>query len=162
MHAIETNLRDLEAARLAEIESGQHRAGVLQPFVGQALFWIVAVDEVLGQAHKGKSYRAKRDDDPDGRSLDGARLARNAVAHGAVVLQGFQDGITYPITYPLTYGEVRWSPLDELLEQWHPRQEPTDHQKVSYQRSFFGVQPQEPLRAAQRWLLRAPSEGWAA
>jgi hypothetical protein len=160
MAAIDRNLAALQEARSRGLETDPHRAEELMPWIGQALFWIVAVDDLLLRHHKGRSYRERRDADPDGRYLDGARLARNAVAHGAVVLHAFQQGMTFPMTFPLTFGEVRWSSLDDVLAEWDPDKAIPETQRASYQRNFFNIQPQEPLRAAQRWLLAAPGQGW--
>jgi hypothetical protein len=146
IEAIERNLSSLEDARSRGVETDPDRAEELLPWVGQALFWIVAVDDLLVGTYKGWSYRQFRDGDPDGRYLDGARLARNAVAHGVVILHSFQNGMTFPIAFPLTFGEVRWSSLNDVL--------------TICQRNFFDARPEEPLRAAQRWLLAAPGRGW--
>ncbi|MET3566573.1 hypothetical protein ABIC47_002058 [Leifsonia sp. 563] len=158
--AIDRNLASLQEARLGGLETDPHRAEELMPWIGQALFWIVAVDDLLVRAHKGRSYREKRDADADGRYLDGARLARNAVAHGVVILHRFQQGMTFPMTFPMTFGEVRWSSLDDVLAEWSPDMPLPEGQRDSYRRFFYNIQPQEPLRAAQRWLLAAPPRGW--
>jgi len=158
--AIERNLLALQEARARGIETDPQRADELLPWIGQALFWIVAVDDLLLRAHKGRSYREMRGADPDGCYLDGARLARNAVAHGVVILHRFQHGMTFPMTFPMTFGEVRWSSLDEVLAEWSPANPLPEAQRASYQRNFYNIQPQEPLRAAQRWLESAPRRGW--
>jgi hypothetical protein len=160
IEALDHNLASLDRARLEEIESGLHRPEKLMPHAAQALFWIVAIDELLLSANKGRSYRERRNADEDGRVVDGARLARNAVAHGAVVVQSYQAGMTFPATFPLTFGEVRWSSLDEVFTQWAPMNPPTEAQRSSYERHFVNIQPGIPLRSAQRWLMAAPSRGW--
>lgn len=161
LDAIALNLTALREARSKGSERDPDRAQVLMPWVGQALFWIVALDDLLNEAHKSRSYRERRDADIDGRYLEGARLARNAVAHGAVVVHSFQEGMTFPMTFPLTFGEVRWSSLEDVLRQWPGGKAPSESQRSSYQRNFVNIQPQEPLGAAWRWLGSAPSNGWA-
>ena len=52
--------------------------------LGEALFWLVALDDLLEDVG-GELYRNERDADDAGRLMRGLRYARNQVAHGTLV-----------------------------------------------------------------------------
>jgi len=131
-------------------------------FAGQAVLWLAALDERLDRAHRGTAYRVKRDADPDGRAVEGARLVRNAVAHGLVPVHDDHGGLTVPLTIPATISShMRWATLADVLDRWPERNEPTKAQQDSYLACFADRDVEVPLQQAARWLERAPQTGWA-
>ena len=126
--------------------------------VGQGLFWAVSLDDRLGR--KFADYRSVRNADDEGHCADGARLARNAIVHGAAVMQTYQPGLSFPIALPMSVGGWRWRPLAEVLNAWPDRLEPPVVQKESYSTHFPGSQPGLPIALFRNWLLRAPDLGF--
>lgn len=126
--------------------------------IGHGLFWAISLDDRLARKHQG--YRTARDADAEGRYADGARLARNAVTHGAVVMQSFQTGLSFPIVFPIAFGGYRWRPIDEVLADWPDRDPPPAAQIESYRRLFTGLQPRVPVAMVRNWLGRAPGLGF--
>jgi hypothetical protein len=126
--------------------------------IGQGLFWAITLDDRLARKYKG--YRRARDADDEGRYADGARLARNAITHGAVVMQEYQPGLSFPVVFPLSLGGYRWRPVEGVFADWLDRIEPPAPQLESYRRLFTGLQPIVPIAMMRNWLGRAPGLGF--
>lgn len=129
--------------------------------IGQALFWGITLDELLKKAHSD-AYENARDGHVDGRVVDGARLARNAITHGAVIVQSVQGGLEWPLVFPIMWGSPAWVPLNELTQTWTPELRPRlPLQKVSYSDHFASRPGVEPLLRMKAWLLEAARQGYA-
>lgn len=128
--------------------------------IGESLFWAITLDEMLSKRH-GAQYDNARDAHPLGATISGARLARNAIAHGMVIVQSIQGGLTFPMTFPLTFGEPAWLEIDRLVDLASPK--PTRWlaiQKASYAAHFDGRRPIEPLFDVRGWIIAASESGF--
>jgi hypothetical protein len=134
---------------LDQIERDDRRSDT--PFlVGTAAFWLVALHE--GHRDRDPIYDQTRMQDPDGRVLDGLTLARNAVAHGQVIVARSR-GMEWPLVFPIEYGPWVWPESKEW--PWRPKR--TKHlatQQASYVEHFANRLVGEPLRRALTWLAR--------
>lgn len=152
-----TVFEGLELA-IARINGGSIRSD--QIAIGESLFWGITLDELLYKTH-GDRYANARDTDPLGGCVNGARLARNAITHGAVIVQSIQGGMTFPMTFPLAFGEPAWLPVDRLMELASPPQTPwLSAQEASYATHFATKQPAEPPRQLRDWIVAAADAGF--
>lgn len=128
--------------------------------IGESLFWGITLDEMLYKAH-GDRYVQARDADPLGVCVNGARLARNAITHGAVIVQSIQGGMTFPMTFPLTFGRPAWLPVDRIMELASP---PASKwlatQEASYADHFATKKPADPPRQLRDWIVAAADAGF--
>ncbi|MBB2965593.1 hypothetical protein [Leifsonia aquatica] len=128
--------------------------------IGESLFWGITLDELLYKTH-GTPYVDARDADPLGGCVNGARLARNAITHGAVLVQSIQGGLTFPLSFPLMFGEPAWLPVDRIMELASP---PTSKrlaaQQASYATHFATRKPAEPPRQLRDWIVVAADAGF--
>jgi hypothetical protein len=149
-------LRAAEAARnRVELLSAESTFGP----VGEALVWLVAVDDLLATADRG--YRSRRDADPDGAALPGIRYARNAVVHGEMVVTttyvkpGAVLGAAALGTFALGEGpSIRW--INRVSIAHTPRA--SRHlaaQEQSYDSHLAGREIREPLNSAVEFLRDA-------
>jgi hypothetical protein len=121
------------------------------PFlVGTAAFWLAAISE--GHRDRDSNYDITRRADPDGRVIDGLILARNAVAHGQVIVARTR-GLEWPLTFPMTWGPWVWPESKEW--PWRPRDSKNVlAQQESYAAHFANEPVATPLRRAIAWLDR--------
>lgn len=126
------------------------------PFlVGTAAFWLIAVHEAYRD--RGQSYEESRLADPNGRVLDGLTLARNAVAHGQVIVSQSR-GLEWPLPSPMEFGPWTWAPSREW--PWRPRTSSyLPAQQESYAEHFAGKLVAAPLQRALAWLNRDHQSG---
>lgn len=143
---------------LANTDGGDDNEGLVQMVVGQALFWAISLDDMLVRAHG--AYRRSRDADIDGEVLDGARFARNAITHGAVVVHSYQLGLAWPLEFPLMWEGRRWRPLDEIEAGWPTMREQKRAMLDSYASHFPQRRPLSPLLHVYDWLEKAPDRGF--
>lgn len=127
-----------------------------------ALVWLVTLDDLARAANKDV-YRHERDTDPNGQVLDGLRLARNAVVHGAVATVS-EQGLAYPLGGPggaLFYGPQVWVSLDELLSEWTPDgRKGVEAQKLAYVERVARQGVREPLVRALNWFDELRERDW--
>lgn len=74
--------------------------------------WACALDEILGMSDG--TYKARRDQDADGRRLVGLRWARNRGVHSIMNLHQVQHGETIPVRIPVRYWDIHWLPRDRI------------------------------------------------
>jgi len=134
---------------VGELERDDRRADA--PFlVGTAAFWLAAISE--GHRERDPKYDEARRADPDGRVLDGLILARNAVAHGQVIVARSR-GLDWPLTFPMNWGPWVWPESREW--PWRPRDSKyVLVQQESYAEHFANEPVAAPLRRAIAWLDR--------
>jgi hypothetical protein len=150
------------AWRLAESAAGAlHRMVPGQMFapLGEALMWLIALDDLLASANG--SYRVKSAADTDGAALPGVRYARNAIVHGHAVTTTTQSrggamlGAAALGTFAL--GEApsaRW--IDRTAIGFTPK--PTAYvaeQERSYDSYLDGNMVDPPLQRALLFLRAA-------
>jgi hypothetical protein len=129
--------------------------------IGEALFWGITIDELLMKRFP-TTYESAREGDSNGAGVDGARLARNAIAHGAILVHSYQGGMTFPMTFPAMFGMPLWRPVDELLRAWSPRATPRLARQVdSYRHHFASRSSAAPIRELHAWLTNAATLGFA-
>lgn len=133
---------------------------LVQIVVAQALFWAISLDDMLVHAYKS-AYRPVRDGDLDGEVLDGARFARNAITHGAVVVHSYQHGLAFPLEFPLIWEGRRWRPLDEIEADWPTMRQQKHGMLDSYASHFPQRRPRSPLLNMYDWLEKAPDLGFS-
>ncbi|WP_243064631.1 hypothetical protein [Humibacter sp. RRB41] len=121
------------------------------PFLaGTAAFWLIAIHE--GRRDRNPRYDKSRLANPDGRVLDGLTLARNAVAHGQVIVSR-SEGLKWPLQFPMDFGPWVWAPSREW--PWRPRPSRfLERQQESYAEHFAGKLVAGPLKQALVWLGR--------
>jgi hypothetical protein len=128
--------------------------------IGESLFWGITLDELLYKAH-GPLYVDARDADARGACVNGARLARNAITHGAVIVQSIQGGMTFPMTFPMKFGELAWLPVDRIMQLASP---PASKwlaaQELSYAAHFAAKEPAKPMRQLRDWIVAAADAGF--
>ncbi|MGG5172437.1 hypothetical protein ACQR35_09710 [Pseudarthrobacter sp. J1738] len=128
--------------------------------IGESLYWGITLDELLYKAH-GTRYELARDIDSHGACVNGARLARNAITHGAVLVQSIQGGLTFPMTFPVLFGAPAWLPLDRIVALARPRASSRlSAQKASYAAHFATRPPAEPPRKLRDWIVVAADMGF--
>jgi hypothetical protein len=118
--------------------------------LAEALWWAVSVDDGfkelaerqgLGWANKG-AYRNDRDNDPDGRVLEGVRYARDRCGH-QLALAALEGELTLPFHLPNTLGPAfRWRPSDQFPQ-------PTD------KNAFANAEKKRPCY--DTWLAKRPA-----
>ncbi|TXN29770.1 hypothetical protein [Lacisediminihabitans profunda] len=115
------------------------------PFLaGTAAFWLIAIHE--GRRDRNPRYDKSRLANPDGRVLDGLTLARNAVAHGQVIVSR-SEGLKWPLQFPMDFGPWVWAPSREW--PWRPRPSRfLERQQESYAEHFAGKLVAGPLKQA--------------
>ena len=134
--------------------------------IGEPLFWGITLDELLYTKYDGKKpgpYALARDADLNGGAVNGARLARNAITHGAVVTRAreYQGGLSFPVTFPAKFGIPVWKTLPELLKVWTPdEQKYLPSQKASYANHFASMPTKPPVAKLQAWLATAAQHGF--
>jgi len=89
----------------------------------EALFWASALGDLTVPAERHHLYRA-------------LQIPRNAVAHGAAICVGVQNGLVWPVTSPMKWTDVVWAPLDPLLATLD--RPPRASSAESYQRELAG------------------------
>lgn len=122
-------------------------------WAGSAAYWACAVDE---QLEKLPGYTSRRNTTA-GRVLLGIRLARNALAHGALAATQ-PAGLEYSLSDPLDYGPEVWAPCQVLLDSLD--REPSETKKASYIELVEGRRLEEPLRVALAWLQGERLREW--
>jgi hypothetical protein len=124
-----------------------------------SIVWACAVDAALS-ARLGPSYSAARDADPNGRVLDGLRLARNAILHGQTF--ALNDGTPYPTDFPLFSGPPVWKSYEQLTEDWSPRNKGPglERLRAKYEQEVAGRDIGAPLWDAREWLDSVAANGW--
>jgi hypothetical protein len=139
---------------IEEIERDDRRSDA--PFLaGTAAFWLVAIHE--GYRDRDPAYESLRLADPDGRVLAGLTLARNAVAHGQVIVSRSR-GLDWPMTFPIDYGPWVWPESEEW--PWRPRSSKhVPAQQESYAEHLANKPVAVPLRRALAWLERPHKTG---
>lgn len=150
LRALEAAIHDLVEGRL----SAYH-------VVGTGAFWACALDEQLRRVH-GTDYDIAREADPDGSIMHGLRLARNAITHGAVVLNE-STGFTFPVVFPTTFGHEVYRTLDEVLRDFGAARDNRSvnrKQDRTYADRVAGRRIVEPLQDAQRWFTRVEQANW--
>jgi hypothetical protein len=128
--------------------------------IANSVIWACAVDEAL-TARSGDSYAAARDADPNGRVLDGLRLARNAILHGQTFAVQ-PTGLGYPLEYPLFYGPPVWKSYAELTRDWTPRNKGPglDRLRDTYEHNVAGRNIGAPLWDSRDWLDAGAALRW--
>lgn len=111
---LHTALRGFHEAKLRyeERSESQDELEVFIP-LAEALWWARSVDEGFEKID-GSAYKGGRDADPQGRVMQGLRLARNRSGHQRALTIVRQEGLTYPLTYPMRYFDIVWRPLAEI------------------------------------------------
>jgi hypothetical protein len=120
---IETSKRNLSYVALIEAQvSGPVALDHEQMcgWVGSALFWLVAIDELLegvsGTPFLGRGYKDLRNASSGGQTLRALRAVRNEVAHG-VALPLRPHGLEFPLfTDGVADFGGGWVDLDVILE----------------------------------------------
>jgi hypothetical protein len=118
--------------------------------LAEALWWAVSVDDGfkelaalqgLGWSNNG-AYRNDRDNDADGRVLEGVRYARDRCGH-QLALAALEGGLTSPFRLPNTLGPAfRWRTSDQLPQ-------PTDKS------AFANAEKKRPHY--DTWLAKRPA-----
>ena len=146
------------ALAIKRINGGSIRSD--QIAIGESLFWGVTLDELLYKAH-GERYVQARENDPLGACVNGARLARNAITHGAVIVQSIQGGMTFPMKFPLMFGDPAWLPVDRIMELASPpKSKWLAAQEASYAAHFATKKPAEPPHQLRDWIVAAADAGF--
>jgi len=125
---------------------------------GTAAVWVAALDDALMTQ---PTYRGRRDKHPDGRVVDGLRLARNAVVHGAV-LATEAEGMKFPLSFPLDYGPMVWVSYERLTAQWQPKGKRADLviQREAYEAHLSRQELRVPVARALSWFDEVRKRGW--
>jgi len=135
--------------------------GLPAPFsAGTAVVWVAATDDALMSQ---PTYRGRRDKHPDGQVIDGLRLARNAVVHGAV-LATESEGLKFPLEYPMDFGPMVWVAYERLTAQWQPMGKLADLtvQRAAYEAHVSRQELRVPVARALSWFDEVRERGWVA
>ncbi|WP_039731420.1 hypothetical protein [Cryocola sp. 340MFSha3.1] len=120
--------------------------------LGTFAFWAVALDERLAKVN-GDAYSTPRDIDPAGRLLLPLRFARNALAHGSIVMAR-PAGFTVPFALPLVIPPDTWRPLSELVREWPDRRHPGGPAEVAYGDLLSGRPVGNLMPLLRDWFVR--------
>ena len=110
-------------------------------WAGSAVYWIGALDEVLGRPPYGG--------DDDARQILGLRFARDGITHGGRAA-ATEQGLAYPLSYPMDFGPLVWASPDLLLAQWVPKGHATGiaAKRAAYSQRVAGRRLVDPLLEA--------------
>lgn len=136
------------ARSIPEIECGDAVGGAIA--VAHSLHWVCVLDELLSSDRA--EYRGQRGGDQAGCLLPALRLARNAVAHGALVAVYQTRGLVAPLIAPLRAREMRWLPLAAVLEFLDQKQ-PADSLQL-YEKRVAGTPVEGMMVAVSDWFER--------
>lgn len=124
--------------------------------VTEFCWWVVSADEALGDAIGAKRYMGARNDDVDGRVVQGLRHVRHALGHSQLIATATEGGLTAPFAVPIAIQPitVRWRPANEVTTK-----KGNDQSQPAYARAIAGREVDQTLVEARRWLGRA--QAWA-
>ncbi len=154
---VRSGRRNLSYVELIALQTAGADHEALRCWIGSALFWLVATDDLLrrveGELPSGGRYAAQRDRDEGGRTLRGLRFARNELAHGSELIVS-----NYGFVFPLFVDEYldfggRWvSP--EVLRKSHGRRgfSVNKREEELYAQHVADRQPWEPIETSRQWL----------
>jgi hypothetical protein len=156
--AIERSLERLGTAYGHVLESNLHMEAdatddIFAP-LGETLMWLIAFDEFLKEGDEA-AYPGRRRTSPDGRVLQGLRLARHAIAHGVAVLDlalAHRGGVL-PATLPMFLGvapDCVWVPRARLPPS-RPAKDLVERE-ASYDTDVAGMEILDPLGRGFRFL----------
>lgn len=109
-------------------------------WAGSAVYWICALDEVLGKPPYA---------DDAARLILGLRFARDAITHGGQAATT-EEGLAYPLSFPLDFGPLVWASPGIILAHWTPRASAASvaSKQAAYADRVAGRRLGDPLREA--------------
>jgi hypothetical protein len=123
-----------------------------QILLRHAILWASILNEAYWRLGR-EDYRAARDDDVDGVVIEGIRMARDALLHGAALCADVRPDV---VSTGMRVGPWSWSTdvaaIVKTLDHNHP---PSPEQLTSYQTELAGKSLAAPIVRAQRWFETA-------